>query len=69
MLSPPAIEWSHAAGMLTPLLQCLSLWVEQTTTGATQVHMHLYIYNTSVAGLTAHMPGYSSIRFNTHVHV
>ena len=39
-LSPPAVEWSHASGMLTPLLQCLNQWVEQTTTGATQVNTH-----------------------------
>lgn len=49
-LSPPAVEWSHATGMLTPLLQCLTLWVEQTLTGATQVsqcinyHTASYIY-------------------------
>ena len=42
-LSPPAIEWSHATGMLTPLLQCLSAWTEQTTTGATQVKQLTYV--------------------------
>ena len=52
-LSPPAIEWSHATGMLTPLLQCLGVWVEQTTTGATQVHTGAPIITPSICCYTS----------------
>ena len=31
-LPPPALTWSHATGMLTPLLHCLSRWVEESAT-------------------------------------
>ena len=29
-LPPPALTWSHATGMLTPLLHCLSRWMEES---------------------------------------
>ena len=31
-LPPPALTWSHTTGMLTPLLHCLSSWVEESVT-------------------------------------
>ena len=52
-LPPPALIWSHATGMLTPLLHCLSSWVDEGGTGAQQVEetLFLLVHNPDIYGL------------------